>query len=113
MAESFPAPEEPLSEQERLLLKLAHRGEAVEVAGLSRAEQGRQEERAEFERFFEPRPAPPLQPAVKEAGGEAGAGVQARAGEAVPAEGNRGRAAEGATGAAPRTTTNGSKGEQR
>jgi hypothetical protein len=57
---SFPAPEAPLTEQERLLLRIVHRGDPVEVAMLNPQELAREEalEAAEFQRFFPP-PAPP------------------------------------------------------
>ncbi len=55
-APSHPAPPLPLTEQERLLLRIAHRGDRVELAMLDpmrRAERDA-EEGAEFQRFFGP-----------------------------------------------------------
>jgi hypothetical protein len=62
---SFPAPEAPLTQQERLLLRIVHRGDPVEVAMLSPQESAREEaaEAAEFQRFFPPKaPAPNVVP---------------------------------------------------
>jgi hypothetical protein len=56
-AASHPAPPMPLTEQERLLLRIAHRGDPVELAMLDpmrRAERDVEEQR-EFQRFFKPR----------------------------------------------------------
>jgi hypothetical protein len=66
-ASSFPAPPMPLTEQERLLLKIAHRGDPVEMAMLDpkiRAAREREEE-AEVQRFF----VRPKVPAAPEQGG--------------------------------------------
>jgi hypothetical protein len=55
-AASHPAPPLPLTEQERLLLRIAHRGDPVELAMLNHETRAKQEEegKAEFQRFFEP-----------------------------------------------------------
>jgi len=55
-AASHPAPPMPLTEQERLLLRIAHRGDPVELAMLNHEIRAKQEEeeKAEFQRFFEP-----------------------------------------------------------
>jgi hypothetical protein len=57
---SFPAPEAPLTEQERLLLRMVH-GDPVEVAMLNPQELAREEaaEAEEFQRFFPPKPPAP------------------------------------------------------
>ena len=57
---SFPAPPMPLTEQERLLLRIAHRNDPVNVAMLDAEERDRvlQRERAETARFFTPVPLP-------------------------------------------------------
>jgi hypothetical protein len=68
---SFPAPPMPLTEQERLLLRIAHRGDPVELALLSprlRAVEDA-EEKAEFQRFFGPstaKQAPQEQPTMEQ-----------------------------------------------
>jgi hypothetical protein len=70
-AASFPAPPMPLTEQERLLLRIAHRGDPVELALLSprlRAVEDA-EEKAEFQRFFGPstaKQAPQEQPTTEQ-----------------------------------------------
>jgi len=53
-AASFPAPPMPLTEQERLLLRLAHRNDSVELAMLDPKlrELRDAQEKAEFQRFF-------------------------------------------------------------
>jgi hypothetical protein len=53
-AASFPAPPMPLTEQERLLLRLAHRNDPVELAMLDPKLRELQDaqEKAEFQRFF-------------------------------------------------------------
>jgi hypothetical protein len=56
-AASQPAPPLPLTEQEKLLLRIAHRGAPEELAALNpslRAERDA-EEKAEVQRFFEPK----------------------------------------------------------
>ena len=55
-AASHPAPPMPLTEQEKLLLRIAHRGDPVELAMLNHEIRAKQEEeaKAEFQRFFEP-----------------------------------------------------------
>jgi hypothetical protein len=55
-AASHPAPPLPLTEQERLLLRIAHRGDPVELAMLNHEIRAKQEEegKAEFQRFFAP-----------------------------------------------------------
>jgi hypothetical protein len=58
---SFPAPPMPLTEQEKLLLRIVHQGDPVEIAMLNpvlRDAQNREEE-AEVKRFFEPPTAEP------------------------------------------------------
>jgi hypothetical protein len=87
-AASFPAPPMPLTEQERLLVRMLHRGDGVELAMLdSKMEALRDaEEKAEFQRFF-------ARPVVKDAmpdgsgGGQSGAGAAQSNAEpaAVPA----------------------------
>jgi hypothetical protein len=62
---SFPAPEAPLTDQEKLLLRIVHRGDPVEVAMLNPQELAREEaaEAEEFQRFFPPKmPAPNVVP---------------------------------------------------
>jgi hypothetical protein len=58
-AASQPAPPLPLTKQERLLLRVAHQGWPEELAALDPARRAAQdkEERAEVERFFEPKTA--------------------------------------------------------
>ncbi len=53
-AASYPAPPLPLTEQEKLLLRLAHKGNPVELAMLNPEMRARQdaESKAEFQRFF-------------------------------------------------------------
>jgi hypothetical protein len=53
---SFPAPSMPLTEQERLLLRIAHRGDPVELAMLDPAVRAARdaEEKADVTKFFEP-----------------------------------------------------------
>jgi hypothetical protein len=70
---SFPAPEAPLTEQERLLLRIVHRGDPVEVAMLDPQELARQEavEAAEFRQFF-PAPDPPANDVPKDSPKEKG-----------------------------------------
>lgn len=55
-AVSYPPPPMPLTEEERLLLRAAHRRAPVELAELSPARRALQDEqeRVDFERFFEP-----------------------------------------------------------
>ena len=55
MAPSQPAPPMPLTKQEKLLLRLVHKGDPVELAMLNPELRARQiaEGRAEFQRFFE------------------------------------------------------------
>jgi hypothetical protein len=64
-AASFPAPPMPLTEQERLLLRLAHRNDPVELAMLDPKLRELQDaqEKAEFQRFF-------ARPVVKAASGQ-------------------------------------------
>jgi hypothetical protein len=54
LAASFPAPPMPLTEQERLLLRIAHKGDPVEVALLDPNQRSLKEmkERAEYQSFF-------------------------------------------------------------
>lgn len=70
VAESFPAPPMPLTEQEKLLLRVAHRRDPANVAMLNPAAQATliASEQAQFEKFFAPPPAPPTQPEVKDEG---------------------------------------------
>ncbi len=51
---SFPAPPLPLTEQEKLLLRLAHRGDAENIATLNRSAQAAQSAKAaeQFQQFF-------------------------------------------------------------
>jgi hypothetical protein len=53
-AASFPAPPMPLTEQEKLLLRIAHRGDPVEVAMLDPNQRSLEEmkEKAEYQSFF-------------------------------------------------------------
>ena len=53
-AASFPAPPMPLTEQEKLLLRIAHRGDPVEMAMLDPNQRSVQEmkEKAEYQSFF-------------------------------------------------------------
>ena len=64
-AASFPAPTMPLTEQERLFLRMTRRGDAVELAALDPhlRELEEREEKAEFQRFFA---KPPLAATVGE-----------------------------------------------
>ena len=59
IAENHPAPEPPLTDEEKLLLRFAHRVDPEEVAALSPVLQAREdaEEKAEVQNFFEPNPA--------------------------------------------------------
>ena len=83
-AASFPAPPMPLTEQERLLLRMVHRGEPVELAMLDPQMREMQDakEKAEFQQFF-------AKPLVKDAAADgAGAGLSdigAAKSSAVPA----------------------------
>ena len=54
-AVSFPAPPLPLTDQEKLLLRLVHKGDPVEIAMLIPETRARQqaEGKAEFQRFFD------------------------------------------------------------
>ena len=58
--QSFPAPEMPLTEQERLLLRIAHRNDPVQVAMLDPVERNLQlaREQAASARFVAPAPLP-------------------------------------------------------
>ncbi len=53
---SYPAPPLPLTEQEELLLKLAHKGDPVQLAMLDPVQRAARyaEERAEVQQFFHP-----------------------------------------------------------
>lgn len=55
-AVSYPPPPMPLTDEERLLLRAAHRRAPIELAELSPARRALQDEqeRVDFERFFEP-----------------------------------------------------------
>lgn len=59
-AASLPEPPMPLTEQEMLLLRIAHTGDPVELAALDPITWAARnaEEKAEFERFFEPKKTP-------------------------------------------------------
>ena len=60
--DNVPAPPMPLTEQERLLLRIARRRDAQEFAALDQANRQREEdaEQAQFESFFaEPEPTTP------------------------------------------------------
>jgi len=61
MLVSFPAPEAPLTEQERLLLRIAHTGDPVEFAALNPERRASVEaaDEAEYLKFFPP-PSPPI-----------------------------------------------------
>jgi hypothetical protein len=58
MLASFPAPEAPLTEQERLLLRIAHTGDPVEFAALNPERRASVEaaDEAEYLKFFPPPP---------------------------------------------------------
>jgi hypothetical protein len=60
-AASQPAPRLPLSNQEKLLLRMTHKRTPIELAALSPATRAQHdaEEQADFEKFFEP-PKPPV-----------------------------------------------------
>jgi hypothetical protein len=66
-APSKPAPELPLTEQERELVRLARTVDPKQLVALDDTTQAKMEaeDAAEFERFFTPPPAPPL-PATEE-----------------------------------------------
>jgi hypothetical protein len=53
---SFPAPPMPLTDQEKLLLRVAHRGDPEELAMLNNEMRAKQEAegKTEFQKFFEP-----------------------------------------------------------
>lgn len=55
-SDSFPAPPMPLTEQERLLLRVAHRADPVELAMLDPMQRAARdaEEKADVKKFFEP-----------------------------------------------------------
>lgn len=55
--ESFPAPEAPLTAQEKLLLRILHQGDAEELAALNPTLRAARdaEDAAEFDEFFKPR----------------------------------------------------------
>ena len=55
-SDSFPAPPMPLTEQERLLLRIAHRADPVELAMLDPMQRAARdaEEKADVKKFFEP-----------------------------------------------------------
>ena len=68
VAPSKPAPELPLTAQERELVRLARTGDAKELAPTLNEEAQAKlevEDKKEFERFFTPPPAPP-EPAIEE-----------------------------------------------
>ena len=62
VAENHPAPEAPLTEEERLLLRFAHRADPQQLEAFNPALRSasppwsaeEKEEKAEFQRFFEP-----------------------------------------------------------
>jgi hypothetical protein len=55
-SDSFPAPPMPLTEQERLLLRIAHKADPVELAMLDPMQRAARdaEEKADVKKFFEP-----------------------------------------------------------
>jgi hypothetical protein len=55
-SDSFPAPPMPLTEQERLLLRIAHKADPVELAMLDPMQRAARdaEENADVKKFFEP-----------------------------------------------------------
>jgi hypothetical protein len=55
-SDSFPAPPMPLTEQERLLLRIAHKADPIELAMLDPIQRAARdaEERADVKKFFEP-----------------------------------------------------------
>ncbi len=55
-AASYPAPPMPLTEQEKLLLRIAHKGDPEELAMLNTEVRARQEAegKTQFQKFFEP-----------------------------------------------------------
>jgi hypothetical protein len=55
-SDSFPAPPMPLTEQERLLLRIAHKADPVELAMLDPIQRAARdaEEKADVKKFFEP-----------------------------------------------------------
>jgi hypothetical protein len=81
-AASFPAPPMPLTEQERLLLRMLHRGEPVELAMLDPKMEALRdaEEKEEFQAFF-------AKPLVKDAAAD-GPGAGAAQSIAEPAPGS-------------------------
>jgi hypothetical protein len=56
LSANHPAPEAPLTEEEKVLLRIAHRGDPVEMAALNQLLWAARdaEEKAEFQSFFEP-----------------------------------------------------------
>jgi hypothetical protein len=56
LAANHPAPEAPLTEEERLLLRIAHKGDPMEIAALNPVLWAKRdaEEQAEIQKFFEP-----------------------------------------------------------
>lgn len=64
-AASFPAPPLPLTRQERLLRRIAHTGDPIELAMLDpeRRAEGRLLGERDFQTFFQP-PSPPPQPSL-------------------------------------------------
>ncbi len=55
-AANHPAPEAPLTEQEKLLIRIAHKGDPAQIAALDSSlwDERDARERAEVQRFFEP-----------------------------------------------------------
>ena len=64
-APSKPAPPMPLTDQEKLLLRLVHKGDPIELAMLDPKFRSSEEanSRADFDRFFAPPPLPDIKPA--------------------------------------------------
>jgi hypothetical protein len=95
-AASFPAPPMPLTEQERLLLRMVHRGEPVELAMLDpRLEAiSDAEEKEEFQRFF-------AKPAVKDAAADGLEAGQTGAGQSSAESAAESVAAPAAEGVSP------------
>jgi hypothetical protein len=82
-AASYPAPPMPLTEQEKLLLRLVHKDDPVELAMLDPKVRALQEleDKAEFQRFFG-QSAKPV--ATEQSGMEEGAPQQSTAEQALP-----------------------------
>ena len=85
-AASHPAPPMPLTQQEKLLLRIAHKTEPIELAMLDPKLQAAEdsEERAEFQRFFER--SPPAQATAAQAAAEQPAPQQSTTEQATPGQ---------------------------